>query len=213
MKKINTIFVVACALLWLIACTESQSDPASKNQTSSTVQESSTLSANSDTPEPTADPQLLETLRTLVDENYVCITSMYEFGRLPHGETGTDLTAHVLSEEFRSVTDIEDYLKTVYCEAEVNRLMEGDPEEGPLYFEKDGVLVMRDDMPYGGGLFAPWTDYEITVKEQDESTCRFEITVNYEDYGSNEKERYSFTAVYEDTWKLEKMVSSSVIDP
>lgn len=154
-----------------------------------------------------------EHLGKLFDENLYCMRSVFDLGSLPYGDEpvqGNNI--YKVNSGFASYDEFESYVRSVYCEAEADRLLYNTPYEGdPKYLNVDGELCINQDLEGGKGYYVDWNNYELEIISSDETACEFTVkgileepaeTVVQEDYIVHGK------AVKENgKWVLEKMLS------
>ena len=84
----------------------------------------------------------MDELTQLVDKNFYVITHLFEYGALKSEPSPSDPTkARVLSDEFNTIAELEDYLSKIYLSEEVDRLLNRYFDNRPLYFEENGILM------------------------------------------------------------------------
>lgn len=148
-----------------------------------------------------------EDIRRLVDENYYCITHIFAFAYLEfeYDEWINEAPVAVSDERFKTFQELEDYLRSVYVQEEVDYLLYEYWDGEPLYFEQDEVFMMKMVMN-GGGMFCGWKDYTIEEINIEGNSCKFVILVQYSEE-IDQTDRYVFQATYNEEWLLDEMVS------
>lgn len=185
---------------------EDQPNPLLENQTA-------------DQPEDQPDPVLEdipdaeiteEEIHNLLAENYFCITNIFMYGNLNFDESRRQgYIAPVADERFTSYDDLENYLKSIYVDEEVDNLL---MKESP-YFEQQDEIWMRTDketeeMP------AEWTSYQegYIIEEAEVEGNQGKIVIRLDNPENEEREyKLIFRATYEDGWRLNKMISQAAL--
>lgn len=217
MKNRQWIAVLLCVLLssiFFYSCgsSESNADIAKPDRDTSDDTSSESDAENTD---------LTPTMKKLLEGNEKCVFDIFIFDFLPADES--DLTQpawEVQSDEFKTFSDLEKYVRSVYCEKEAARLLYGEDEEGsslygainkPLYLDKNGKLYRNSEIINGMGTYdIDWHDYDIKIVSLSDDTCVFEMLTtcsNYDGNGTEVDYALTFTAILEDNeWKLQKHV-------
>lgn len=222
MKK-RQVIILLSVMLFLSGCSNQRSNEESAiisdtfvvNETTQSYTDESTVQDENKQGILAEDSDMIETLRKLVDGNYSCITKLFYYGYLPFDNTETidqREVAKVNSSEFTSISDIRDFLSAIYVDNVVEELLNNYFEGGPLYFEYNGELYEYIDAISFAGLASPWDSYEIRIIEQNDSRCIFEAEVRYtkdELRVGPDTATYQFTAIKENSWKLEGVVQKA----
>jgi hypothetical protein len=181
---------------------EENSVATTENATDDTT-ESNTVDAKGDTS--------MEDLIKLVEGNKKCIFELFILDMLPCDGyySGSDNKfVQVRSDEFPTFADLEQYVQSIYCIQEANRLLYGNDGQA-LYLDIDGVLYTDIRLHAGMGYYVNWDDYEIVIRNQQVDICDFDMVTTEEDIMNDGVSEIilSFQAVLEnDAWKLKKMV-------
>lgn len=161
---------------------------------------------------PQEDSEMEQILRELVDNNYICISTMFYYGVLPFDTSEAAEDAQyvtVQSEEFSSIEALRAFLAKTYTQSEVDRLLNRYRDGNPLYVDDGGVLKVNLSQASYAGMVAPWESYTISVVSKDDEKCIFTVDAQYPSDPLREGPNhavYSFCAVYESGWKLSEMV-------
>lgn len=223
MKRLFSIVLIVALITCLYGCA-AQNSPSTTQVGATGVADTyepsdSTESSQDTTEEPGTteylqeDPEMEQTLRDLVDSNYLCITTMFYYGALPYDaaeDIGDTQFATVQSDEFDSLEALKSFLSQTYTQAEVDRLLSSYTNGSPLYVEDNGVLKIDLSQASFAGMPAPWESYSIEIVSQDDNRCVFTVRAHYPDDPLREGPsdvNYSFCAVQESGWKLTEMVS------
>ncbi len=219
MKK-YTLSIILLLLLVFSACTAKvplKTDPLDTNPSneSGLNNESQEQQNPSETDGPGSveeENAIKEIMRELVEENYTCITELFYFGNLPHGQVemnGNVPIAKVESSKYKTLEELKAHLYGIYTSEEADRLIYNYFDERPLYFEKDGELYINVDQTSAAGIPIPWESFEINIRSYDANMCSFVAEVTFiEDAKINEKGIYSFEAVNSDGWRLKAVIKS-----
>lgn len=149
----------------------------------------------------------------LFEENINCFVNIFGISNL--GYTGEpvqgDNIYRVANNMFKDYAEFENYVCSVYCSAEADRLLNDYPyEDSPMYLNVDGELCINIDLAGAKGYYADWSDCVITINSADENRCEFTATGYIEEPAEVPvKEDYpvSGAAVFENgKWVLEKMI-------
>lgn len=152
-------------------------------------------------------------LNELFKENINCFVNIFSISNL--GYTGDpvqgDNIYKVANNMFADYAGFEDYVRSVYCSAEADRLLNDYPyEDSPMYLNVDGELCINIDLAGAKGYYADWSDCVITINSADENRCEFTATGYIEEPAEVPvKVDYpvSGAAVFENgKWVLEKMM-------
>lgn len=174
------------------------------------VEESSQINTEEEGLMDTVD---MQTLETLVDGNIRCVFDIFFLDFLPY-ETHEDMGEEeeiwvaVKSEEFATFEALEQYVQSIYCKEEADRLLHGE-NGSAVYADVDGVFSTNIKMHGGMGYYVIWDDFTIEIVDENGQECNFDVLVKREspDGQSISDDRISMKAIFEDgEWKLEKMV-------
>lgn len=153
-------------------------------------------------------------LKMLIKENIYC-NMIFNIKNLPTKEEIDYESENYLyetdSEKFPDYAAFEDYIRSVYCEAEADRLLYNCPYEGmPRYTELNGKLCIDSRYLGSKGYYVDWSDFSFTINSSDNNRVSFTLCGKAE-YPSDEPviEEYLVdgAAVYEnDGWRLEEML-------
>lgn len=153
-------------------------------------------------------------LNSLIRENIYC-NMIFNLKTLPTKEEIDYESENYLyetdSEKFPDYASFESYIRSVYCEAEADRLLYDSPYEGmPMYTESEGKLCIDSRFLGSKGYYVDWTDFSFVINSSDNNRVSFTLCGKAE-YPSDEPviEEYSVegAAVYENGgWRLEEML-------
>lgn len=164
----------------------------------------------------------VQTLEELVEKNFDCMVKIFELGSLPYEETGADEEINWEDENsyIRKVTDsrfpdyesFAEYVRSVYTESTADMLLNSYPYEGgQKYLNIDGELYIDLSRDGGKGYYVNWQNRTISIVEQNENVCYFNIETTIEEPADEPVEKpytINCTAVYENgRWVLEEMYS------
>lgn len=154
-----------------------------------------------------------ETVRQLFQKNIDCMMNIFCINHLPYDEESVQEghLCKVSEERFAGYADFEEYIRSVYCAEEAERLLQDFPYEGePLYRDVEGVLYIDLNLIGAKGYFVDWTDCKITVDDLTAESCAFTATGMMEEPAEElVQEAYTVngTVVQENgKWVLEKMM-------
>lgn len=207
LKIRRLLILISFLMLCLIACSIQEKNDADRSETQAAQIEKNTTSYME-------EGNMLEILKKLVDDNYICITKLFYFGHLPYGDVEMDgdvAYAKVISEEFRSISDVKNFLEAIYVVDEVDRLLNYYFEGQPLYFDKGGALYLYLAQASNAGMPMEWKNYSIEIVEQTTERCIFEVTATYnadEFLEGDTEAKYTFVAVNSNGWRLETAESN-----
>lgn len=212
MKSKRRIYcAVICAVLSLAlsGCTSTAETPGSSmpENNESTVFSETEPSAASENSITEAE------IRSLFEENLYCVNSVFMTDHLAYsGEAVKDAHIYKVSDErFGSYTDFENYIRSVYCTSEADRLLYHYPYENTqMYTDVEGQLCIDTNYANAKAYFANWTDAEIVVNTADENRCEFTVKGYIEepaDVPVQEEYIVNGAVVFEnDEWVLETMM-------
>lgn len=151
-----------------------------------------------------------EEIHNLLAENYFCVSNIFIYGRLDSDESRREGNlVPVADERFSSYDDLENYLKSIYVDEEVDNLM----NMNGYYFELRDEFWMRTDKEMEE-MPAEWKSYQegYIIEEVDVEGNQGKIVIRL-DNPENEEWGYKliFRATYEDGWRLNKMVSQAAL--
>ncbi len=189
-----------------------------------TVSEMQATEQSNESNDDTADSetQLLEesnadideaVIRELLDGNFFCMSSIFGSGNL--GYTGEpvqgDNIYRVASDIFADYAEFENYVSSIYCAAEADRLMYNYPYEGSqMYLDIDGELCIDINLAGAKGYYADWSDCKIIINSVSDDRCEFTAVGSIEEPAEVPvKEEYPVdgAAVLENgKWVLEKTI-------
>lgn len=165
----------------------------------------------------------IQMLDELVEKNFDCMTKIFVLGSLPCegiGADGEEINWEDENSYIRKVTDsrfpdyesFSEYVHSVYTESTADMLLNNYPFEGePKYLDKDGELYIDLSKDGGKGYYVNWQNRTISIVEQNEDTCSFNIETTIEEPADEPVEKpYTINckAVYENgRWVLEEMYS------
>lgn len=152
--------------------------------------------------------------KMLIEENIYC-NMIFNIKNLPTKEEIDYESENYLyetdSEKFPDYVAFEDYIRSVYCEAEADRLLYNCPYEGmPRYTELNGKLCIDSRYLGSKGYYVDWSDFSFMINSSDNNRVSFTLCGKAE-YPSDEPviEEYLVdgVAVYENGgWRLEEML-------
>jgi len=155
--------------------------------------------------------------KKLIEENKKCVFEIFVLGFLPcddyycmddEGNKNENTVVAVHSDEFKSFSELERFTRSVYCQAEADRLLYGEGGKA-LYCDKDGALCTDVALHGGRGYYVDWDNYAINDLAQGAEACDFEVVTTEENVfnGSVKEIRLPFKAILENgEWKLAKLV-------
>lgn len=195
MKKLFAIIICFAAMWQLTACAVAGASHPSGAAVAHTDME---------------EVSLMPMLETLVEQNKRCVFEIFVLGCLPCDalEEDGDPILRVRSAEFPAFSDLERYVRSVYCAAEADRLLYGGDGD-PMYTEVDGNLCIDIRQLAGQGYYVDWENYKLEILEQGADACRFAVVTSEEDVlaGTVSEKRLPMGAVLENgEWRLEKLV-------
>lgn len=202
-KKILSLLMVSVLLFVLCSCGGNAADG---SELADTTSENEVISSdNSEITE--------EMLSDLFKENVYCMVNVFSISHLPYDEE-TMQDGHICKvsdEKFASFADFESYIRSVYCEAEAERLLYQYPyEDSPMYLNVDGVLCIDLNQAGAKGYYVDWSNCEITIDSVDAERCEFTVKGSIEEPAEVPVQEDYFangTAVFENgNWVLEKMI-------
>lgn len=153
-------------------------------------------------------------LKDLVKSNLHCMEEIFVLKPLKHQETPKDGTTLCLvdKDEFKNYADFENYVRSVYCTTEADRLLKAYPSEGNTrYVNVDGDLYLNIARVGGKGYYVNWNNYTYTIDSKTDDRCEITLKAKVtwpaevmvaEDY------EVKITAVFENgSWVLTNMFS------
>lgn len=207
----------------------SKTDTADSEETADTSEsDEKEESGNVDSAEEPEDSEAsdgvsVQMLDELVEKNFDCMTKIFVLGSLPCEDIGADGEEINWEDEnsyIRKVTDsrfpdyesFSEYIHSVYTESTADMLLNSYPfEGGQKYLNKDGELYIDLSKDGGKGYYVNWQNRTISIVEQNENTCYFNIETTIEEPADEPVEKpytINCTAVYENgRWVLEDMYS------
>lgn len=201
-KKITSLVLVGAMAFAFCACGNANDSKKSENGENTSVTQIETKSN-----EFTED-----ILKGLVKENLHCMLDIFELKALKHEEVAKEGTTFCLvdSTEFKDYADFENYVRSVYCKTEADRLLTSFPLEGkPKYVNVDGKLYFDTARMTGKGYYVNWDNYTFTIDSKTEDKCEFTLKAKETIIGEqNTKVDYEVkvTAILENgKWVLTKM--------
>ncbi|MGN0135254.1 hypothetical protein [Anaerotignum sp.] len=201
-KKFLSLMTVFVLSFILCSCGGNASD---EKEPSDTTDETEVISSeNSEITE--------DTLLDLFKENIYCMVNIFSINHLPYDEeTQGGHICKVSDERFASFSDFEAYIRSVYCGAEADRLLNHYPyEDSPMYLNVDGELYINVDLAGAKGYYVDWSNCEITIDSADAERCEFTVKGSVEEPAEVPVQEDYFTngvAVFENgKWVLEKMI-------
>ncbi len=117
----------------------------------------------------------------LFEENLYCVKYLFVLSTLPYADDpvqGENIYP-VMSDRFDSYASLEAYLRTVYTDAEVARLLDKDGD--PIYTEVDGKLCVNTKRIGGKPYPVDWNGHSIEIDSRDENGCTFTAVGKYID--------------------------------
>ena len=206
MKKIKAVLVsVVLFAMLLCGCSvqkeneNSSADVSSSKSTQSSTSDLSSSDANkkedSSTNTSSVDSTLSNTsgssdndavkpeISKLIDAHLYVMKNITGFAYLPIGDNPVEEHYYpVVSDQFKKVDDIKDYLATVYTETTVNQIME---RMKNLYVDIDGKLCIDERHMGGKGYYVNWENYKLDINSVTGNNCAFTITASIEEPGEN----------------------------
>ncbi|MGN0674663.1 MAG: hypothetical protein ACI4KG_02845 [Oscillospiraceae bacterium] len=152
-------------------------------------------------------------IRKLLDENFFCMRSIFGWGNL--GYTGEpvqgDNIYRVENDIFADYAEFENYIRSIYCNDEADRLMYNYPyEDSQMYLDIDGELCIDINLAGAKGYYVDWSDCKIIINFVSEDRCEFTAIGSIEEPAEVPvKEEYPVdgAAVLENgKWVLEKAI-------
>lgn len=217
MRRLFVLIVACiCGLMLFASCSKSplhSSDNTNPSPADDLRESSSSVEkTNQSNMNYNEEKKMEKVLRSLVNNNYDCITQLFYYGHLPYNADSIDEVNHtaiVDSKKFATLNDIKQYLSTFYVDKEVDRLLNDYFESNPLYFEENGFLRINLDQASNAGIPVEWKNFTVESINVDGDTCSFSVKVEYdidELYVGDPVATYEFNAVNNDGWKLVKAV-------
>ncbi len=204
---------------------DSRTDTADNKETAEVSETSEEDSQNDESAEDSeaSEGVSIQMLDELVEKNFDCMTKIFVLGSLPCegiGADGEEINWEDENSYIRKVTDsrfpdyesFSEYVHSVYSESTADMLLNNYPFEGePKYLDKDGELYIDLSKDGGRGYYVNWQNRTISIVEQNEDTCSFNIETTIEEPADEPVEKpytINCTAVYENgIWVLEEMYS------
>ncbi len=159
-----------------------------------------------------------EKLEQLVEDNFYCMKYVFYLSMLPCEEVADtaedDGLRKVISDKFPDYKSLEDYVRSVYCKEEADRLLYNFPYEGVgKYVDLNGELYENINYDGGIGYYIDTENYKVVITDDTkEGECSFTIETTIEEPAENtKKEAYNIdgTAVYENgSWVLKSMITN-----
>lgn len=117
----------------------------------------------------------------LFEENLYCVKYLFVLTTLPYADDPVqgDNVYPVMSDRFASYAALEEYLHTVYTDAEVARILDKDGD--PIYTEVDGKLCVNTKRIGGKPYPVDWNGHSIEIVSRDENGCTFNAVGKYVD--------------------------------
>lgn len=152
-------------------------------------------------------------LYSLFEENLYCLNSVFMTNHLAYsGDAVIDAHIYRVSDNrFGNYTDFENYIRSVYCTAEADRLLYHYPYENThIYTNIEGMLCIDTNYANAKAYFINWTDAQIVVNSTDEKRCEFSV-MGYAEEPADvpvQEEYIAYGAVVFENgkWVLETMV-------
>lgn len=202
-----------------IVMSESVTDKAPEMNTTSAYTESETdiaIQTEADTEVETETSEKLITddeIVSLFVENLYCLNSVFMSDHLEYsGDAVIDEHIYEVSDSrFGSYADFENYIRSVYCTTEADRLLYNYPYENTqVYTDVEGMLCIDTNYINAKAYFVDWTEVEFVVNTADENRCEFSVKGYIEepaDVPVQEEYIANGAVVFENgKWVLEKMI-------
>lgn len=215
-RNINKLMSAAMvALLLCSGCGGKVSTEVSGGSSSSSAVQSSEaeVSSNEEQEEKQENEITQAELNELFGKNVECMVNIFSINHLPYsGEPVEGDSIYIVSDDrFNSFSDFEEYVRSIYCTEEADRLLYNFPyEDSPMYVDVDGKLGV--DLNYAGakGYYVDWSNFEIEINSADGEKCTFTAKGVIEepaDVPVEEEYKSQGTAIYENgRWVLEEMM-------
>lgn len=193
------------------ASTDTETVSEDKESRESAKQESVTDADGKDTEKTETVAITEDDLRRLIAGNIKC-NAWFGYSSLPT-DPSADLSQsgrQVDTNYFADYASFEEYIRSIYCRQEADRLLYNFPEEGvQKYYDQDGMLYLNVNYDGAKGYYVDWSDYTLTIDSVQGNLCTFTATATVE-WPADEpkKEPYSVTqtAVLEDgSWVLTQL--------
>lgn len=151
-------------------------------------------------------------LKELVANNLHCMEDIFELKSLKYQEVAKEGTTLCLvdSTEFKDYAAFENYVRSVYCKVEADRLLNSYPQEGkPKYVNVDGKLYFDTARMTGKGYYVNWDNYTYTIDSNTADKCEFTLKAKETIIGEKNTQvdyEVKVTAILENgKWVLTKM--------
>lgn len=150
-------------------------------------------------------------LRRLIAGNIKC-NAWFGYSSLPT-DPSADLSQsgrQIDTNYFADYASFEEYIRSVYCKQEADRLLYNFPEEGvQKYYDQDGMLYLNTNYDGAKGYYVDWSGFTLTIDSTEGNQCTFTVTATVEEPADvPQKEPYSVTqtAIFEDgRWVLTEL--------
>lgn len=193
------------------ASTDTETVSVAKESSESAKQESVTNVDGKDTEETETAAITEDDLLALIAGNIKC-NEWFGYSSLPT-DPSADLSQsgrQVDINYFADYASFEEYIRSIYCKQEADRLLYNFPEEGvQKYYDQDGMLYLNADYEGGKGYYVDWSGFTLTIDSTEGNQCTFTVTATVEwPADVPQKEPYSVTqtAIYENgRWLLTQM--------
>ena len=191
------------------ASTDTEAVSEDTGSSESAKQESATESGDGDTEETVAITE--DDLRRLIAGNIKC-NAWFGYSSLPT-DPSADLSQsgrQVDTNYFADYASFDEYIHSIYCKQEADRLLYNFPEKGEQkYYDQDGMLYLNVNYDGAKGYYVDWSDYTLTIDSVDGNLCTFTATASVEwpaDEPKKEPYPVTQTAVFEDgNWVLTQL--------
>ncbi len=161
----------------------------------------------------TSEKEMYDTISSLVSDNANCVLNIFDAKTLSY--SGEPVYGNVYKTDdatFENYSAFEDYIRSIYCKQEADRLLYNFPDEGKsLYLNVDGDLCIDLDNVLSRGYFRDLNNFSLTIDKFSNIDCSFTVKTTETEPGDPQDDltteyTVSASAVLENgKWKLEKM--------
>lgn len=216
MKKNRTIVIIG-AMMMLCACKKEEEIVVTETVTE-VITETETVTEEVTEEETTISDEVRKEMEIEVNElffhNSYCYMMVFGLDSLPTveipDENSSEYLYQVDTSMFRDYADFEEYLRSVFVEETVDKLLKFPNEGQPKYVNKDGDLYLDIRLAEGKEDYVDWYNYTLNIDYVDDKECGFTITAIKTIPSENPtEEEYSVSGkiIWDDgKWYLEDML-------